>query len=81
MGQVTWSVRALCYVGGSFDGGKSVHSARRVAQHDAVHRASVATQPMGRFSPPLRRRALLAPGVVSLHLWWDGTTACNPPSQ
>ncbi len=26
-------------------------------------------------------RAILAPGVVGLHLWWGGTTASNPPSQ
>ena len=33
---------------------------------------------MGRYPSG---RALLAPGVVGLHLWWGGTTASNPPSQ
>ena len=31
-----------------------LHSARRVAQRDAVHRASVATPPMGRYAATLR---------------------------
>ena len=31
-----------------------LHSARRVAQRDVVHRASVATQPMGRYAATLR---------------------------
>tara|TARA_R110002126_G_scaffold291741_2_gene456330 strand:- start:3449 stop:3703 length:255 start_codon:yes stop_codon:yes gene_type:complete len=35
----------------SFDGEKSVQSARRVAQRDVVHQASDATTPMGRFCP------------------------------
>ena len=51
-----------------------LHSARRVAQRDVVHRASDATQPMGRYAATPSGRALLAPGVVGLHLWWDGTT-------
>ena len=44
---------------GSFDGGKSVHSARRVAQRDVVHRASGATTSMGRFSATLERTIVL----------------------
>ncbi|MCP4319132.1 MAG: hypothetical protein GY789_24870 [Hyphomicrobiales bacterium] len=43
----------------AFDGGKSVHSARRVAQRDVVHRASGATTPMGRFAATLERTMLL----------------------
>ncbi len=35
-----------------FDGGKSVHSARRVAPGDLGDRTSGATTPMGRFPPP-----------------------------
>jgi len=39
-------------VGDQFDGAKSVHPARRGAMRDVVHRASVATPPVGRFGPP-----------------------------
>jgi hypothetical protein len=36
----------------SFDGIKSIHSAKRGVQRDVVHRANASTPPMGRFDPP-----------------------------
>jgi len=52
----------------SFDGVKSVHSGRRGAQRDAVHRASAATHQMDGFGPPKAGFSRL-PDVVMLHLW------------
>jgi len=52
----------------SFDDGKSVHSGRRGAQPDAVHRASFATHQMGGFGPPKADFSRL-PDLVMLHLW------------
>ncbi|MCP4317776.1 MAG: hypothetical protein GY789_17585 [Hyphomicrobiales bacterium] len=50
------AARAICDEIEAFDGGKSVHSARRVAKRDVVHRASGATKPMGRFAVTLVRK-------------------------
>ena len=58
-----------------------LHSARRVARRDGGHRASGATPPMGRYAATLGAGRFWPPGVVGLHLWWGGTTACNPPGQ
>ncbi len=66
---------------GSFDGCRSapLGKARRAARCGASGKlrnaadGPICTHPSG--------RALLAPGVVGLHLWWDGTTASNPPNQ
>jgi len=53
-----------------FDGVKSVHSGRRGAQRNAVHRASAATHQMDGFGPP--KAGFSRPlDVVMLHLWSD----------
>jgi len=52
-----------------FHGIMAVHTGRRGAQRDAVHRASSATHPMGRYDPPegpgtFSRQLRCAPLVV-----------------
>jgi len=64
----------------SFDDGKSVHSGRRGAQPDAVHRASFATHQMGGFGPPKADFSRL-PDLVMLHLWSPDHARSMPGQQ
>ncbi len=66
---------------GPFDGCRSapLGQARRAARCGASSKRRNAAD--GPICSHPSGRALLAPGVVGLHLWWDGTTASKPPSQ
>ncbi len=66
----------------SFHGIIAVHSGRRSAHRDVVHRASIATHPMGRYDPPGGPGAFSA-GYVARRLWYmyHGATRALPAEK